>query len=231
MKTYLSFLIVALGFATMAQAQQTKGYKITHFENLEISISADVSLSQGEASLQINGDAKDLEEITVAQEGNTVVIKSKNKSFFGNHGRVKVQISMPEIKKLSFSGSVELIAAGTIHADELSIHTSGSSKLEFRALELNSGDISASGSGEIILAGTKSAKNLEFHCSGSTNIQARGLLVENVDIHVSGSGDAEVNCSKTLNVSASGSSDVVYWGNPKVNSSVSGSGSVKSAKN
>ncbi len=72
------------------------------------------------------------------------------------------------------------------------------------------------------------ARDFDGNISGSGKMSAANLLANNVDMNVSGSGSAEVYCSGILNAEISGSGKIYYTGNPdKVNSDVSGSGSVK----
>ena len=52
-------------------------------------------------------------------------------------------------------------------------------------------------------------------------------MAENVKVEISGAGDADVYASVKLYVRASGAGSVIYKGNPGINQSISGAGSVK----
>jgi hypothetical protein len=88
---------------------------------------------------------------------------------------------------------------------------------------------SISGSGSARFEGR--ASELKLDISGSGSIDAAALRSAAVRVDISGSGSAVVNASATLSADVSGSGSVQYTGNaPKVNTHISGSGSVTRVK-
>jgi hypothetical protein len=85
-----------------------------------------------------------------------------------------------------------------------------------------------SGSGNIHLFGKQNAGELKVFISGSGNVKAIEFPSDNVDVKISGSGNCWVNATvKKLFVRLAGSGNVIYRGNPSIDSSVAGSGKVK----
>ncbi len=74
---------------------------------------------------------------------------------------------------------------------------------------------------------TGSGSDLVIDASGSSDVDLAEFPVEDADLNLSGSSEIILNVSGTLDVSASGSSDVEYVGEPSLGSiQTSGSSSV-----
>lgn len=125
--------------------------------------------------------------------------------------------------RIDSSGSSDISLAGK--AKELRVYASGSSDIVCTQFDSPLINIEMSGSADITLKGTGDVLNL--HSSGSSEIYAREFAVSRAILESSGSVNAQINVSQYLSVSASGSADVEYWGNPdQVDKSLSGSASV-----
>jgi hypothetical protein len=102
----------------------------------------------------------------------------------------------------------------------------GSNSLTVARYDRDSLEVSISGSGNADLNGK--ARRAEFKISGSGKIDAAGLAVADAKINISGSGEAKAGPTQSADINISGSGDVELTSNPaKLNSKVSGSGSVK----
>jgi hypothetical protein len=120
---------------------------------------------------------------------------------------IEVFVTLPELKKVSVSGSGSLWIDGNFPSmDVFRLSISGSSKTTVRgAFVANEVNVDISGSGDA---------NLE-------NIQAK-----KGDVRISGSGDVRMNVQNFLKVRISGSGEVYYTGDATVDSEISGSGKV-----
>lgn len=117
---------------------------------------------------------------------------------------IEVNITMPNLNGLKNIGSgnitvFDLISEGNI-------------------------DIDNSGSGDISIAGQINTMNIRNEGSGSIN--GFQFMSTNCDIEIIGSGNCEVYCTNNLDVDIEGGGNVYYKGNPLINSSISGSGSI-----
>lgn len=125
--------------------------------------------------------------------------------------------------RIDVSGAADFsISTGRITS--LTARVSGSMKLNCEGFECPRIDVRASGSANISLAGTGSEFNL--HSSGSSRIWAKGFTLETAEIDASGSVNAELSVSTLLKVATSGSSNIAYWGDPRVEKSTSGTSTV-----
>ena len=106
------------------------------------------------------------------------------------------------------------------------LHASGGSDVEMN-LEVEKLECHLSGGSDTDLEG--SAEHLHIQSSGSSDFEGFGLVSKHCIIRASGSSDSKVNVSESIEVSASGSSDVHFKGNPsKTNIKSSGSSDVHS---
>lgn len=121
--------------------------------------------------------------------------------------------------KLTASGAADLALSGT--AKSIIAYAAGSIEMSANNFNCPLIQVDASGSMDITLSGTGDI--LRANASGSGDIVARNFTLKTCSLDVSGSLDAEVSVSDRLDIKASGSADVDYWGDPTVERHVSGS--------
>lgn len=203
---------------------QTKN--VDGFQSIDASGSVKVHIMQNDnTSVKIETDENLLPYLEVYTEGSTLVIKTKRGYNLHPSKEIIAYVVAPSFKSIDLSGSCDLVGDAPITGNEaLRISTSGSGDIN---MDVNMPQVTTriSGSGSISLRGTVS--NFEAHVSGSGDIRCFELKTENTKLDLSGSADAEVNASKTLDVQASGASDIRYRGDANVSQHTSGSGSVK----
>jgi len=203
----------------------TKTLDISSFDGIGLAISGDVYLKQGNRqSVKIEAQQNIIDNLLTKVENGTWKIKfDKN---VRQHEDVKIWITVPNLKKVSVSGSGDVIGESAFkNLDDLSLAVSGSGKIQLDA-DSKSSSIAVSGSGKMKLAGQTAKCSIAI--SGSGDIDAFDLASQTCSVVISGSGDASVNASDDLNVVIAGSGDVLYKGNARVKSKISGSGDVRS---
>lgn len=234
-----------------------KEYEVKEFSKLHVGGPGKVILTQSETcALTIEAPEDMLESLVVTQEGDSLRIHPETMGFFRwifNHGlhfngeNVTYTVSMKEIKKLGFGGSL-VVEAGPIVSKALKINNSGSVKSEFDALSVdeelaisNSGSvkskyeaikaedlaISASGAANIVVEDI-AAKSLKARASGSMKLTVNNGSVQSQEYHISGSGrvDTVELQSNSAKVSISGSGKATVWAEETIKVSVSGSGTI-----
>lgn len=120
---------------------------------------------------------------------------------------------------LKSSGAGNYKIAG--FATELTAVTSGAGNMDLNSFLCPYINMECSGSSKVNMNGT--GEELKLKVSGTTTIKGENFTLKKVTISCSGSSDATLNVSEYLYVSGSGTSKVRYYGNPKVESSGSGS--------
>jgi hypothetical protein len=237
MRKYL-FIVAALLFVTSSCRYmrgkrvhgngniKTEEHSVSSFKNLEVSSNVDVYVSQGDVKpVRIEGDENLLSYIEVEQDGDEVIIKSRDGYNLEGSDEIKVYVTAPSFHKISLSGAGSIIADSKIsNADDMEINLSGAGdiKMEIDAPKIVS-DIS--GAGSMYLKGQ--TKDVDMNISGVGSAHCYDLLSENTKIEISGVGSAEVYASVKLDAHVSGAGSVNYKGNATdIKQDVSGVGSV-----
>jgi len=244
MKTFNIFLLVIIGTLSISatnciispstSSKDDKDVKkevrtVEKFTGIDLSVSADVKLSQGTSQkVEIEASTSDLEKIITEKEGSKLVIKTKPGTW--HVGRVIVYVTMEQINDLSISGSGSINNETPIVANKLRLDISGSGSILISDLKAEEISSEVSGSGSIKLSGKEQVSMHKMEVSGSGDIYVNELKTADVNVNISGSGTCKVFATEKLRVDVSGSGDVYYVGKPVINADVSGSGKVKELK-
>jgi hypothetical protein len=194
------------------------------FNELKLTMSADVYLSQGDhQSVQVEADKASMEYIETETHGNTLVVKNRE-GHWNNMGHIRIYITMPEITRIDLSGSGTVESQTPIKAADLQITLSGSGNVKISSLEAPVLKAEITGSGDIFLSGKNDQAEMDATITGSGSIKADELQVGNATVHITGSGSARVFVLKQLETNITGSGSVLYKGNPMINAHSTGSG-------
>lgn len=182
---------------------KTEVRHVDAFKAIRLNGAADITVTLGEQpSLTVTADDNILPVIDTDVTNGTLVI--------GNHDSYETKIGVK-------------IAIVTTTLDAFELNGSGDVKItglsgdKFSARIRGSGDLSAEGA----------VKSLSASIAGSGDLKLADLKTSHADVSISGSGSAIVNSEQSLAAAVTGSGDIRYRGNPpKVQSSVTGSGSV-----
>jgi hypothetical protein len=193
---------------------------ITGFDSVDISASFDVQIQQAEEyEVDICVDDNLEEYLRVEKVGSTLKIGLKPNVSLQGTVILEAEIKMPELVGIDLSGASTARISGFSSSRNLVLDLSGSSSLKG---DIAAGDtnLDISGSSDINLSGT--GGNLILDASGSSNVDLSEYQVSDANLDVSGASSVTVNPGGTLNVIASGASEVFYLGEPtlgKVDSS------------
>lgn len=224
-KLTLATLILCI-ISTTLFAQRQK-VDVSSFDGISLRTSATVYVTQGSAlSVEMEGDAEDLEKIKIEVEGDRLQIKNRKDNWnWNSNSDIKVYVTVSALNYISVSGSGNLIGKGTFKSDEMKASVSGSGDIEFD-VDIDELTVKISGSGSVELTGN--AGEVEVGISGSGKLDAEDMIANICDISISGSGKCRVNVKEEIESHISGSGSIYYKGDPKrVNNNSSGSGSIK----
>jgi hypothetical protein len=124
------------------------------------------------------------------------------------------------------SGNIDI---QSLTADALSIDLNGSGNVTIQEIDVTTIDTSLQGSGDIKLEGKTVTETVKV--GGSGNYLAGDLAATAANISIPGSADVTVWADDTLTVRVSGSGDIRYYGQPRIDQSGSGSGNLISLGN
>ena len=204
----------------------TENRNANDFTSIELQTSADVEIVKGNSfNVSVSDYENIIQYLTVEVVDSRLIIKKKPFTINLWNSRAKVIVTMPDplySVKLAGSGNIKVRSAFN---DLEFILLSGSGNVELvNSCQLNKLEAQISGSGNMKAIG--SAQDLYTKISGSGNIQFSQFKAKSANCTISGSGNMYVFIEDKLEVFLSGSGDIVYSGQPIVNSHVSSSGNV-----
>ena len=133
-----------------------------------------------------------------------MVLRIDNEGSYSTRTPMKIKISVPNIEGLTAKG------AGTI---------------EVTRLKNDKFDIDSNGAATIRVSGE--TKELQIDAKGAGLVDAHKLRSSRAEVDSQGVAKVEVFASDVLNVTVSGPSQVIYDGDPALNQTVNGPGSVQ----
>ena len=237
MKTFtsiLAFLIITTSLNAQIFTKKIKGNgdlktesrTISNFDKIGVAGSFDVKLKKGkEGSIIIEADENLMEYIITEVDGDKLKIKTKKGFQLRASKTIKITVSFSSIDAVSLAGSGYIFSEDNINSDNLKLSLAGSGDLN---LKVSSNDLKTSiaGSGNITLTGNTNI--FKASIAGSGNINAYELKTEMLKVSIAGSGNAKVNVINEINAVTTGSGNIYYKGNPKIEKIKSvGSGSIK----
>lgn len=110
------------------------------------------------------------------------------------------------------SGGSDVELSGSVGT--MSLIASGGSDLNGKNLNATDCKINVSGGSDVDISGE--AHSLVITASGGSDLSATHFQVKKCKINVSGGSDASIKVSDELSMTASGASDIDYYGNPKI---------------
>ena len=237
MKRHLLFPMACIFFlsipAITLYAQKKEIRKTGSFTGIELSIPADLYLSQGNLTeVQLEGPEDYLAKVeTVVSHGKLVIrFYSKFAWWKEPRGRIKVYISTPDISGLCVTGSGKIISKSKISTDDLSLSVTGSGTIDLSYLSAHELKSDVTGSGTIRIAGNEPVESQDILITGSGKVENAGLPSQKTKVSVTGSGKARVFAIERLKVSITGSGSVYYKGEGILDANITGSGDVVKMK-
>lgn len=203
----------------------TQEEDFTDFNRVEASHSFKLDIQQGDSYVvTIRIDDNLLDNLEVTNQNNTLKIGLVRNIVVSN-ATMEADITMPELVDIGLSGASEADINTFVIDEDFRAGLSGSSFLSGN-LEAQDARFNLSGSSDVRLEG--SGNGLDIDASGSSNLELAEFVVEDATVSLSGSSEATVNVNGSLNVNASGASNVYYLGNPSMgNIDTSGASSVE----
>lgn len=206
------------------RGESTRTYDFKNFDELEMSHAFRVKVQAGSAfSVSATGELNDLDDLNIFVQSGKLVARYNN-SWKNNRRQMDIDITMPVLESVDFSGAVNASVEGFENVPKLEFELSGASRCDFDGTA-QSLEFDLSGASELNLFGN--AKYLEGELSGASKLNAFDLSAEESDLDLSGASSARVWITKFLDVDASGASSVRYKGNPGIKQKLSGGSTLR----
>ena len=195
----------------------SKTLSISDFSGIDLAEAGNVVVSQGAIQEVVaTGHTNIIDRIRKEVSGDTWKIdfeKGRYKDY-----ELTINITVPNLKSISLSGSGHITVNDFIDQSELDIDLSGSGQIDlYRFTGPKNMDVDISGSGTI--TGNSEIpllQNANIKISGSGRYDGFPIMSDDCKIKMSGSGNCNVSVRNTLDVTISGSGTVYYRGNPTV---------------
>lgn len=197
----------------------TEERSVGSFNAIRVGGSVDVYLSQGnEESIRVEANPDVMAKVLTEVREDILHVNENIKTWKGRYTTIKVYVTFKNIHHLSVNGASDVIGKTAIKASQLKVDVGGASDLKVELIA-DSLDFVVSGASDAVLKGE--AKGLKARVSGSSDFLASDLSVQTCYIRVSGAADAKIRVSEAMDCETSGSSDLIYYGNPSVNRQIS----------
>ena len=183
--------------------RQSEKREIASFKSIVTDGAFDITIvSQKELALEVEGDDNVLPMVGTDVSGS--VLHIKNRSSYSVSQPIKISISVPNLEAVTANGAGRIKISG-LKNERFELDVNGAPALET--------------SGE--------TQFLKIKANGAGNIDARRLRATKADVNSNGVTSIELYAREQLDVVVSGPSTVTYEGDPVVNKTVNGPGSVQ----
>ena len=168
--------------------------------------------------LQVRVSSKDLHRLGIAGSGDfefTNGLKTDQlKMSVAGSGDIKGdRILCSESLSISVAGSGD-VNCNDLNAEEMYLSVAGSGDMKLTNAQATYTKASVAGSGTMSINGQ--SENAKYSVAGSGDLFADDFEAQNVEASVSGSGDIKCYAVKYLKAHTSGSGEIGYKGDPKV---------------
>ncbi len=200
---------------------KTETRAVGRFHSLSFETIGTVNVTPGDVqSVSVTANENILPYVTTTVTNNTLVVGLLPGHVFKNIS-LSVDLTMQDIERLSNNGAGNINAVDILHPDSLTVDLSGAGNFNL-TLNVDFLNSRLTGSGNISYSGRARLHTIELR--GAGNILAFELGTDTTTILSLGAGRAEVNASRSLDVTISGAGSVYYKGHPSINTNITGTG-------
>lgn len=178
----------------------------------------------GSESLRIRTEQHILPFIRTEMSGGRLVLGfDEGTSYQGQAASIEFHVTVLDLERAELSG-VGLISVSSLDADRLALVHTGVGTIEVHGLAATRLDATRSGVGEINVSGAVQQQSVVLGGVGA--YEARNLSSAQAEVTIAAAGSATVRVSDRLDARIDGAGSVYYFGNPVVQRTGHGSGSV-----
>ena len=162
-------------------------------------------------------------EVSVNSSG--VLRISSTRSFRTTSSNIpRIYVSAPYLSEIHIGGALTTENWDTIRTESLFIHAAGAADASID-VEVEELELVLAGAGSFDLSGA--ADTVNFSLAGAGTINGEDLQTRVATVSIAGASNATVAVSDVLNATISGVGTIYYIGDPQINRTVAGIGSVR----
>lgn len=210
------------------KGKANREFDFSHFNEVFAGGAFDIDIMHGkDFKVSASGTHSFLNNLEISQDGSRLTIRTRHGfRFFKDEDSGTVSVTMPELNRLKITGANRSVVSG-FRGNALSLELSGASEAEVKSSFENL-EMELTGASSVRLSGI--GNELKAVINGASKLRAFEFEAARCDIDVNGASKAEVNVSRELQANASGASEILYKGLPKISSDVTGFSSIKPSK-
>jgi hypothetical protein len=192
---------------------ESRTFDFSDFTEVEGQGTFRVVIAQGdEYAVEVSADDNAWEQLDVRQVGERVIFGTRGIVTF-NDVTLEATVTMPTLEEFHLSGAYVGRFNGFDSGEDFRALLSGASRIE-GDLEAGNINLELSGASRATIVG--SGENLTLNASGASQADLEELAVVDATVELSGASRAVVAPAGTLNVEASGASNLQYVGSPRM---------------
>ncbi len=132
-------------------------------------------------------------------------------NWLGQSPDFRVYLSAPHLKAVKASGAVDFLVADILKANQLALTFSGASDFTGK-LDCNELKLVFTGASDMEAMGNAMSVDADF--TGASQMSAAALKTTNANLNATGASNIRISVSGTLKATATGASNITYYGNP-----------------
>jgi hypothetical protein len=195
------------------------------FSGVRLLSVASVFIEQGgRESLMLRAEDNVISHVLTEVVGGTLEISTAAGVSFDDIGPIQAFVTVSSLSSIDLDGVGDIQAMG-VSFSELDLRLSGTGSMDLEELDGERLAVRMDGVGRIAIGGRVVEQTVELF--GVGDYRAKRLHSERAEVTIHSLGSATVRVSDYLRATVRGSGSIFYYGNPTVESDISGSGSVE----
>jgi len=227
----------------------TQTYDVSAFDEICLSLPATVNFTvSNDYTCAIRVDENLLEYLDIKVKGNELHMEKQKEHKNTNLRATEfvIDVTAPSLDEINVAGSGTFKSHSPLEGEKIEANVAGSGDIIFnKTVTVQEIKLNVAGSGDLF-CNELIADKLECNIAGSGDLKVpNGTVseakagvagsgdivltcdIENLEANIAGSGDIKARVNGRLKYGVVGSGDIGYYGNPVVEGSKSGSGSMK----
>jgi hypothetical protein len=206
-------LLVPLFLLTAAAPAQERGFMIGGFERLRVDGAFEIEVVAGAPGATAFGDRVALDQVTVRNNGDTLVVSSGPLSQAGRKGTPPaLRIATRSLRGVILNGGAKVRVA-EMRGARIELLQTGTGTLDVASIRTDDLNASLTGTGAMTLAGTAARARIRNYGAGS--IDAGGLTAGDASLISESSGNIRIDVRFTARATALASGGIDITGNPE----------------
>jgi hypothetical protein len=198
---------------------------VDSFDQIEINGIGEFTVVLGtKESLRVEAEENLLPYLETYVRGSTLVVEIEDGRNILPTEPVNFYLTVVALEALDISG-LGNIQLPEIETEDFRISLSGAGNIDIESLDADTFNVTMSGLGDLTVSDGQVASQ-DVTISGGGKYFASSLESADAVVTISGVGSATLRASEFLKVTISGGGDVNYYGNPEVDTDISGLGNL-----